>query len=256
MLDLKSIVVASVQGTHLSLYDLLHTLKLQGQLTTLIGGAVVEKVIASAAAKEGIRVSDQELQQAANAFRVRRGLNKSGDTQRWLALNRLSPADLEEGLQRDLIRQKLSAKVTQDQVEKYFAQNRAQFDRARLRHIVLDKEEIAQELLTRIHEEGADFSALARQHSHDARTRTSGGDLGTVSRQAMVPDVAAAVFAAKKGQVVGPVKANGAFLLIEVVDILLGQLDAATTTAIQQTLFGKWVGEQVHNGTVQVKLAE
>jgi hypothetical protein len=85
MPDLKSIIIASSQGTELSLHDLLHTLKLQGQLNPLIAGAVVEKVIASAATKEGIRVSDEELQRAADAFRLRRGPNKAADTQRWLA---------------------------------------------------------------------------------------------------------------------------------------------------------------------------
>jgi putative peptide maturation system protein len=253
--DLKSIVVASVQGTDVSLHELLHTLNLQGRLTPLIGEAVVEKVIARAAAQEGIAVSDQELQKAADAFRLHRGLNKAADAQRWLSQNRLAPADLEEGLERELIRQKLADKVTRNQVEKYFAQNRAQFDRARLRHIVLAKEEIAQELLTRIHEEGADFSELARLHSVDARARAAGADLGTISRQAMPPDVAAAVFAAKNGQVVGPVKADGGYLLIEVVDILLGQLDPATSAAIQQILFRNWIGEQVQSGNVQVKLA-
>jgi peptidyl-prolyl cis-trans isomerase C len=255
MSDLKSIVVASVQGTDLSLHELLRALKLQGRLTPLIGEAVVDKVIATAAAKVGIKVSDQELQKAADAFRLRRGLSKAADTRRWLALNQLAEADLQEGLERDLLRQKMAVKVADEQVEKHFAQNRAHFDRARLRRIMLDKEEIAQELLTRIHEEGADFSELARQHSLDARTRASGGELGIVRRQAMPADVAAAVFAAKKGQVVGPVKADGAYLLIEVVDILLGQLDAATTAAIQQTLFRTWIDEQLHNGNVQVKLA-
>jgi parvulin-like peptidyl-prolyl isomerase len=254
MPDLKTVVVATVQGTELSLHDLLHTLKLQGQLNSLIAGAVVEKVIASAALKEGLRVSDEELQHAADAFRLRRGLNKAADTQRWLAQNRLALADLEEGLQRDLIRQKLADKVTRGQVEKAFAENRAQFDRARLRHIVVEKEGVAQELLSRLQEEGADFGDLAREHSIDARTRQRGGDLGIVSRQAMPPAINAAVYGAKTGDVVGPLKTDAGYVLIKVEEILLGQLDAATTTAIGQNLFRDWIAQQVQNGNVEMKL--
>src|SRR5689334_20877883 len=148
MSDLKAIVVATVHGANLSLHDLLRALKLKGQLPELIAAAVVDKVIADTAKAKGITVSDAELQHAADAFRMRGGLNKAADTQRWLAQNRLAPADLEEGLERDLVRQKLVADIARDQVVKYFAENRARFDRARLRQIVVDKEGIAHELLS------------------------------------------------------------------------------------------------------------
>lgn len=52
MSDLKAHRVASMSGTDLSLHELLHTLKLQGRLTALISGAVIEKLIATAAEKE------------------------------------------------------------------------------------------------------------------------------------------------------------------------------------------------------------
>lgn len=254
MSDLRSYPVASLAGTDLSLYELLHTLKLQGRLTALIAGAVVEKVIATAAGREGIKVSDEELQRAADDFRQRRGLNKANDTERWLALNRLAPADLEECLERDLVRQKLVDKVTRAHVNKAFAEDRARFDRARLRHIVVDKEGIAQELLTRLHDDGADFAELARQYSIDPRTRAAGGDLGIVPRQGMPPAIAAAVYSARNGAVVGPVKTAAGYVLVKVEEILHGQLDAATTAALQQNLFRKWIAEQVRNCKVEVKL--
>jgi parvulin-like peptidyl-prolyl isomerase len=254
MSDLKAIVVATVHGANLSLHDLLHALKLKGQLPELIAAAVVDKVIADTAKDKGITVSDAELQQAADAFRLRGGLNKAADTQRWLAQHRLAPADLEERLERDLVRQKLVADIPRDQVAKYFAENRARFDRARLRQIVVDKEGIAQELLSRILEEDAEFGDLARRHSLDPQTRASGGDLGIVSRAALPPVVSAAVFTAKNGDVVGPVNPNGAYLLIKVEEIVLGQLDAPTTAAIQEVLFRDWIARQVHNGKIEMKL--
>jgi parvulin-like peptidyl-prolyl isomerase len=123
-----------------------------------------------------------------------------------------------------------------------------------LRHLVVDKDGIAQELLSRILEEGADFAELARHHSLDHRTRASGGDLGIVNRTALPPVVAAAVFAAKNGEVVGPLKHAGAYLLIKVEEILLGQLDGPTTAGIQQILFRDWVAAQIQNGKVEMKL--
>jgi parvulin-like peptidyl-prolyl isomerase len=254
MLEVKSVVVATVQGVDLSLHDLLYTLKLKGQLPGLITAAVEDKVIADSAVKEGLSVSDEELQQAANAFRVGRGLNKAADMHRWLALNHLQESDLEEGLERELLRQKLADHVTRADLEKYFAENRTKYDRARLRHIVADKEGIAQELLSRIVEEEADFAELARRYSLEQRTRANGGDLGIVSRTALPSVVAAAVFTATAGDVVGPLKHDSAYLLVKVEEILLGQLDGPTTAAIQQVLFRDWMARRLRNEKVEMKL--
>jgi peptidylprolyl isomerase len=254
MSEMKSVIVATVQGEFLSLHDLLYTLKLKGQLPGLIASAVVDKVIADSAMKEGLSVSDEELQQAANAFRLSRGLNKAADTRRWLALNHMQETDLENGLERELLRQKLAGHVTRDQVEKYFAENRSKYDRARLRCIVVDKDGVAQELLSRILEEDADFAELARQHSLDQRTRARGGELGIVSRAALPPEVAAAVFAAKNGEVVGPLAHAGAYLLIKVEEILLGQLDGPTTAGIQRVIFRDWMARRLQNEKVELKL--
>jgi putative peptide maturation system protein len=254
MPDLKSTIVASAHGVDLSLQELLRTLKLQGRLTSIITAALVEKVIAAAARKEGISVSAEELQSAADAFRLRRGLNKAADTERWLASNRLTQEDLEEGVERELLRQKLADRVTRDQVEPTFAANRAKFDRARLRRIVLANEGIAQEMLSRIQEEGADFAELARQHSTDQRARATGGDLGIVRRQGMPPAIEAAVFGAKNGDVVGPLKTDAGHVLIKIEEILLGQLDGPTAAVIKQSLFRNWIAQQVQNGQVEVKL--
>src|SRR5262249_44842894 len=124
----------------------------------------------------------------------------------------------------------------------------------RLRHIVVDKEGIAQELLARLQEDGADFADLARQFSIDPQTRAGGGSLGIVPRQGMPAPIAAAVFNAKNGAVVGPFKNASGHVLIQAEEILHGQLDAATTALIQQDLFRKWIANQVQNGKVEVKL--
>ena len=254
MSDLQAVAVARANGTELSLRELLHTLKLQGRLWPLVAEALADKVIATAARQEGLRVRAEELQRAADAFRLRHGLSKAADTRRWLAANRLSQADLEEGLQRALLRDKLAERVTAGRVEKWFAENRGRFDRARLRHLVVDGEGVAQELLQRVQEDGADFADLARRYSLDAASRAAGGSLGVVLRQRLAADVAAAVFAAGKGAVVGPFQTAAGHVLVQVEEVLLGQLDGATAAAIRQELFRDWLARQIQNGQVEVKL--
>src|SRR4051794_5462041 len=131
-MELKRIVVASVQGADLSLHELLRDLKVKGRLQPLLAEAVLDKIIAQAAQREGLGVSTEELQKAADAFRISRGLHKAAEMQRWLARHDLAPEDCESGLERALLAEKLAEKVVPaEAVERHFAQNRTHFDRAR-----------------------------------------------------------------------------------------------------------------------------
>lgn len=78
-------------------------------------------------------------------------------------------------------------------------------------------EALANELRARI-EAGEDFAVLAAQHSDDVSNRERGGDLGSFGRGRMVPAFEEAVFAAQPGQLVGPVRTQFGYHLIEVLD--------------------------------------
>lgn len=63
---------------------------------------------------------------------------------------------------------------------------------------------------------GGDFAALAEKHSDDPGSRDKGGDLGWFSRGRMVPEFDEAVFGAKPGDIVGPVRSQYGFHIIKV----------------------------------------
>jgi peptidyl-prolyl cis-trans isomerase C len=86
--------------------------------------------------------------------------------------------------------------------------------RASARHILVATEEACNELKTRI-EDGADFAALAREHSKCPSGR-QGGALGEFNPGQMVKEFDDVVFSADVGQVHGPVKTQFGFHLIEV----------------------------------------
>jgi len=63
---------------------------------------------------------------------------------------------------------------------------------------------------------GGDFAALAEKHSDDPGSKDKGGDLGWFGRGRMVPEFDEAVFGAKPGDIVGPVRSQYGFHIIKV----------------------------------------
>ena len=78
----------------------------------------------------------------------------------------------------------------------------------------MDSEEQCKALKTEI-ENGADFAAIAQQHSSCPSGR-NGGDLGEFGPGAMVPEFDKVVFSADVGTVQGPVQTQFGYHLLEV----------------------------------------
>ncbi len=107
--------------------------------------------------------------------------------------------------------------VTDEEVQQYYDDNAAQFEvpeQVRASHILLLETEnrsgeqaraLLNDLRGRI-EAGADFAALATEHSDDEATSASGGDLGYFGRGAMTRPFEEAAFAAASGDLVGPIE--------------------------------------------------
>ncbi len=85
---------------------------------------------------------------------------------------------------------------------------------ANARHLLVATEEQCQTLKTEI-ENGADFAAVAKQHS-SCPSGQNGGDLGSFGPGQMVPEFDKVVFSADLNTVQGPVKTQFGYHLLEV----------------------------------------
>jgi peptidyl-prolyl cis-trans isomerase C len=86
--------------------------------------------------------------------------------------------------------------------------------RASARHILVASEEACNSLKTQI-EGGADFAAVAKEHSL-CPSKRDGGALGTFSPGQMVREFDEVVFTGEIGKVLGPVKTQFGYHLIEI----------------------------------------
>lgn len=241
-------VLNEVAGRQITQCDVTTRLQLSGAWFDALSEIEDEALAAQAAAQEGLTVSDAELQNAVDEYRLSRELEKADDTHCWLESIGLSIEDVEQFLEADVLQSKLAEKLIDDaKIESHYNQNPKDFEYARVSHIVTEEKGAAEELALSAREEGEDFAQLARDHSLDESTRTGGGFLGLVTRaetSGLSDDVADRIFAATAGDVIGPFDAGNGQILVRIEEVGRLPLDDDLRCEVRQQLFGQWLAEK------------
>ena len=256
MIDLKGIIAATINDRNVSLHDIFYSMKINNNMG-FWEEIIDEVLIEQAVEREGITVSDEELQEAVDNFRQAAGLQRASDTHEWLKQSKMVVEDLENLLERETVTNKLREKIADDDaVERYFAEKQLSFDAAEISHIVVEQEGIAEELFSQIQEEESDFTTLARDYSIDIDSKETGGQMGIVNRKMLSPQMEAAVFGSDEGDVVGPIKTDMGYHIIRVEKILPGELNDQTKAVIEKVLFCNWLTEEYQKANIDLKLME
>lgn len=251
MSNLDQITALKIAGEDFSLAEVVRSWQLSGN-TELLAAAARDLILQNAIRDRGLTVSDEELQAAADDFRRDQKLERAVDTHNWLKERGWSVERLEQHLEQKLVHEKLIDDVaTEDFIRQHFAEHRRAYDQAAIAHLVVADQAVAEELLSQIDEDDADFEALVRQHSIDTTTNQTGGRLGLTNRLSMSPLIESHVFAASEGQVIGPFKTKNGFHLIKIERCISGQLDENVSEAIRRDVFESWLDEQVTKANVE-----
>ncbi|MGH8902130.1 MAG: peptidylprolyl isomerase [Egibacteraceae bacterium] len=187
---------------------------------TLLGRMIATTLLDQAAKELGVTATDQELRS-----RLDQVIAESGGPQAYE--QRLSAIALTEQsalaqIRMSVLSEKMADKLGQsitvsdvsaDELNSAYAR---QFSGAGpvARHILLATQEEAQGTKDRI-VKGEDFAVLAKQLSKDTATGQLGGLLGEIPPGQTVPEFEQAVNAAKENEVVGPVKTQFGFHIIQ-----------------------------------------
>lgn len=226
--------------------DIINSLKQDVQYKQIWQRILNQKVIEKAAQERGITVSPEEIQSEGDSLRMEKKLYKVSDTIAWLAEQMITVEDLEAGIGARLLSQKLAENLFKEEVEKSFAQNRINYDQVSLYQIIISEPRLAQEIYYQIKEQEISFYDAAHCYHIDENRRQFSGYEGQLHRWSLKPEMAAAVFSAKPGVVISPLKTDQGYHILMVEKFIQAELTEERYQEILNNMFKQWLANEVN----------
>lgn len=169
--------------------------------------------------------------------------------QQWID-NLKSEADISEDTFRRLVRIYLIRDRVRDEVTADVERTQEQ---VWARHILVEDEETAQEVLSKL-DEGQSFADLAAEYSSDSGNKDRGGSLGWFARGSMVPAFEESAFALDVGDISEPVETQFGWHVIQVLGHEERPVSQNAYQQMKEQAFTDWLAEKREE--YQVEIAE
>jgi foldase protein PrsA len=221
------------------------------QLFTSLSSQVMDFLIKAywyqaTAHKLGINLTEKQVQ-AALAKAKKGQFSTAAQFQAFLKQSGQTQADIEYRVRVNQVFMKLTAKhptaVTPAKISAYYTTHKAQFGTPESRdmRIVLTKTAAQATTAKKALQKGQSWTAVAKKYSTDPTTKSKGGVLTGVTAGQQDAALSKAAFAAQPNKLLGPVKGQFGYYLVEVTKITPStQKSLAQSTAlIKQTLTGQ-----------------
>ncbi|MGN1400830.1 MAG: peptidylprolyl isomerase [Bacillus sp. (in: firmicutes)] len=250
-------VIASVDGEKITkdeVYDVMVRQYGQNVTTTLINNKVIEME----GKKEGIKLTDDEIQAELDDFIESYGGEETFNAA--LESSNISLDDFKKDIENYLIVEKILAKdidITEEEMKEYFEENKDSFsqeEQVEASHILVKDEDTANEVLKKA-KAGEDFAELAKKYSTDEGSAEKGGELGYFAYGDMVEAFSKAAFALDVDEMSDVVKTDFGYHIIKVT----GKKDAVEATfeeskdEIKELLFDEEVNEKYPEWLTETK---
>lgn len=234
-----------LENLNLSILDIIHKLKQSCEIPNVVEAIASERVITEAAQKAGIDVTEAELQEEGDKFRLEKKLATAKDTWAWLDKHHLSIKDFEQLVYNRLISDKLASHLFAPQVEKYFYETRLNYEAAVTYEVTFENRDLALELFYALEEGEITFPEIARTYIQEPELRRAYGYQGVRYRQDFRPEIAAVVFASSPPGIIKPVTTPKLVHLIWVEEVIKSELNDELRKTIISELFSSWLKKQV-----------
>jgi parvulin-like peptidyl-prolyl isomerase len=243
------------QFIQISAEEVIQQAKLSRQIPSIVESIMAQKIILQAAQELDIQVETDDLQKAADHFRLIHNLQGANETWLWLKKHGLSIDEFEELIYTEVVADKLAQKLFADKVEPFFFAHQIDYTGAVLCEVLLDNQDLAIELFYAIQEGETSFHEVAYGHIQDAELRRTAGHKGLVLRKDMRPEISASVFSATPPQILHPIPTSQGVHLILVQEFMQPQLDDAWRSKILSDFFAEWLKKQATDIQIVLDIA-
>ena len=177
--------------------------------------------------RQGVKLSDKEVAAAFDKARVA-AFPKAADFVAFMKNSGSQLADLQFRQRTQLLQQKITAKITKDikaptdkDLQAYYQKNRTQFGtpESRTLQVILNTDRSKAAAGEAAVKSGQSWASVARKYSNDPTTKSTGGVLRDVQKGQGEKAFDDAVFAATKGQIVGPIKTTSGYYVFRITSI-------------------------------------
>jgi parvulin-like peptidyl-prolyl isomerase len=232
-------------STPISKQVIIDRAKIAGKMPELVQTVLRQQVIEARAKQLGIEPSTEDLQAAADRFRMVNKLESAQATWQWLKQHFLAVDDFEQLIWHNLVAEQLAHHMFGDNIDRFFHQNIIDYTTATIYEVLIEERELAMELFYAMQEGDLSFSSVAHQYITDPELRRRGGYVGTIGRRQLRPELSAAIFGAKAPQLIKPVITAIGVHLIYVEEIIQPQLDDRLRGKILTDMFDQWLQQEV-----------
>lgn len=239
------------KNLQISSSEVLNCLKVSCKLASVVQDTVRHQIISDAARLAGIEVSDRELQQAADNFRVKYNLYNPATTWQWMNNNYLTGDDFEQLIYESILTSKVIQQLFGDRVEAFFYEHKLDYTKAVLYEVVFDNFNTAIEQFYALEEREVSFIEVARQYIQEPNLRRQYGFKGILPRTAINSVLSAAIFASNPPQILKPIVIGKKVHLILVEEIIEPQLDELLRSQILNQLFVTWLEKQLQHYKIE-----
>ncbi len=205
----------------------------------ILEGMIEQELIDQEAAKQGVTVSQAEVDAAVNQSIADSG-GQDAFNKYLTNVAKMSVDEYRDGQREGMLTQKMIERVTRNIP--------MTAEQVHARHILVNTAAEANSLLARLRA-GADFATLAQQYSKDTITSAGGGDLGWFPRGGLFDEaLEKAAFDLQPGQISGVVQSDlGGQTVYHIVQVIerdpARQLSDEALLAARRMAFQKWLDD-------------
>lgn len=208
--------------------------------TTIMTSLVQQKWFELEAEERGINISDADVKARFTQLK-QQSFPKEADYQKFLKTYNQTEADLLKLVKASMIQEKVQQKVTDiptpstGQVEKEYNKNKSKYATPASRdlNLVFNSSKAKADAAKSALEGGDSWSAVAKQYSQDSVSKQNGGKFPGVTKGQFPGELDKAVFAAKKGEIVGPIKTQYGYYIFEVTKATAGKQQSLSQASEQ-----------------------